>query len=107
MESFLLMIHVDPADAFAAFTGGVCAALATQGARPTLLGVISSIAVGTGVGSYGGPVLPLYVHMKPNGFMTMLIGFSGLPILLLGRSWFTKALKIRLSIAGKKLETGE
>ena len=104
MEAFLVHIGINPSDAFAAFTGGVCAALATQGSKPTLLGVISSIVVGTGVGSYGGQVLPSYVGAKPSGFATMVIGFSGLPILLLFRAGFTKALKIRLSIAERKGE---
>ena len=107
MEAFLLHIGVNPSDVFAAFTGGVCAAFATQGAKPTLVGVVSSIIVGTGVGSYGGPVLPTYIGAKPGGFWTLIIGFSGLPILLLCRTGFTKALKLRLSIAEKKIEPGE
>lgn len=107
MEAFLLYIGINPADVFAAFTGGVCAAFATQGARPTLIGVVSSIVVGTGVGSYGGPVLPTYVNMKPSGFWTMVIGFSGLPILLVCRTGFTKALKLRLSMVERKIEPGE
>ena len=107
MEAFLLHIGINPADVFAAFTGGVCAAFATQGSRPTLLGVVSSVIVGTGVGSYGGPVLPTYVWLKPSGFWTMVIGFSGLPILLACRSGFTKLLKMRLSLAEQKIESGE
>ena len=106
MEAFLLHIGINPADVFAAFTGGVCAAFATQGSRPTLLGVVSSIIVGTGVGSYGGPVLPTYIGIKPSGFWTLVIGFSGLPILGLCRSGVTKALKIRFSMAERKIEPG-
>lgn len=106
MEAFLLHIGINPADVFAAFTGGVCAAFATQGSRPTLLGVVSSIIVGTGVGSYGGPVLPTYIGIKPSGFWTLVIGFSGLPILVLCRSGVTKALKIRFSMAEHKIEPG-
>jgi hypothetical protein len=45
--------------------------------------------------------------MKPSGFWTMVIGFSGLPILILCRTGFTKALRLRLSIAERKLEPGE
>ena len=107
MEAFLLHIGVNPSDMFAAFTGGVCAAFATQGSKPTLIGVISSILVGTGVGTYGAPVLPPYVNMKPSGFLTMVIGFSGLPILVLCRTGLTKALRLRLSMAERKMEPGE
>lgn len=81
MEAFLIHIGINPTDAFAAFAGGVCAALATSGSKPTLLGVISAIVVGTGVGSYGGPVLPPYLGLKPNGFATFAIGAAGLPII--------------------------
>ena len=70
MEAFLIHIGVDPASVFAAFTGGVCAAFATQGSRPTLIGLLSSVIVGTGVGSYGGPVIPAYLGLKPSGFAT-------------------------------------
>lgn len=81
MEAFLLHIGINPADVFAAFTGGVCAAFATQGSRPTVLGVVSSIIVGTGVGSYGGPVIPAYFGLKPSGFATFAVGAAGLPII--------------------------
>lgn len=81
MEAFLLHIGVNPADAFAAFTGGVCAAFATQGSKPTMIGVISAIIVGTGVGSYGGPVLPVYFGLKPGGFASFCCGAAGLPII--------------------------
>lgn len=81
MEAFLIHIGVNPADVFAAFTGGVCAAFATQGSRPTLLGVLSSVIVGTGVGSYGGPVIPAYLGLKPSGFASFAVGAAGLPII--------------------------
>lgn len=81
IEAFLLHMNINPADVFAAFTGGICAALATQGSKPTLIGVFSSIIVGTGVGSYGGPVLPPYFGMKPSGFATFAIGAAGMPII--------------------------
>ena len=105
MEAFLIHIGINPSDVFAAFTGGMCAAFATQGSRPTLIGVLSSIIVGTGVGSYGGPVLPTYIGIKPSGFWTLVIGFSGLPILIACRGGFSKLLELRF--AGKKLEPGE
>lgn len=108
MEAFLIHIGINPADVFAAFTGGVCAAFATQGSRPTLIGILSSIIIGTGVGSYGGPVLPTYVDLKPGGFWTFVIGFSGLPILVVCSSGLVKALKMRISFKdGHKLEPGE
>lgn len=81
MEAFLIHIGVDPASVFAAFTGGVCAAFATQGSRPTLIGLLSSVIVGTGVGSYGGPVIPAYLGLKPSGFATFAVGAAGLPII--------------------------
>ena len=104
MEAFLLHIGINPADVFAAFTGGVCAAFATQGSKPTLIGVLSSIIVGTGVGSYGGPVLPAYIGAKPSGFSTFIIGGCGLPILLMFRAGIAR---VRWSPAGKNLEPGE
>jgi hypothetical protein len=90
METFLLHIGINPTDAFAAFFGGVCASFATQGSKPTLIGLLSSIIVGTGVGSYGGPVLPSYVGVKPSGFATFIIGAAGLPILLMFRTGITR-----------------
>ena len=107
MEAFLIHIGINPADVFAAFTGGVCASFATQGSRPTLIGVISSIIVGTGVGAYGGPVLPTYIGLKPSGFMSFLIGASGLPVLITCRSGIVKLLKMRFSFAERKTEPGE
>jgi len=107
MEAFLLHIGINPADVFAAFTGGVCASFATQGSRPTLIGVISSIIVGTGVGAYGGPVLPTYIGLKPSGFWSFIIGASGLPVLVACRGGVVMLLKMRFSIAGRKIEPGE
>jgi hypothetical protein len=107
MEAFLLYMHIDPSDCFAAFAGSVCAAFATQGSKPTVYGVISSIIVGTPVGAYGGPVLPTWVDLKPNGFWTLIVGASGLPILLVCRALFMKALRIRLSIAERKFDQGD
>jgi hypothetical protein len=103
MEAFLIHIGINPADVFAAFTGGVCAAFATQGSKPTVLGVVSSIIVGTGVGSYGGPVLPSYLGFKPSGFATFAVGAAGLPIITGIRA---AASRLRWSPADK-LEPGE
>ena len=107
MEAFLIHIGINPADVFAAFTGGVCASFATQGSRPTLIGVISSIIVGTGVGAYGGPVLPTYIGLKPSGFMSFIIGASGLPVLIACRGAVIKAMKLRFSLSERKLDPGE
>jgi hypothetical protein len=107
MEAFLIHLGLDPANCFAAFAGSVCTAFAPQGSRPTFLGVMGSIVVGTGVGSYGGPVLPTYIDLKPNGFMTFIVGAAGLPILIMSRALLTKTLRLRLSMAEKKLEPGE
>src|ERR1700675_845015 len=107
MEAFLIHIGINPSDVFAAFTGGLCAAFATQGSKPTLVGVVSSIIVGTGVGSYGGPVLPTYIGIKPSGFWTLVIRFSGLPILTSCRAGVTKLMKVRFSIAERKMTPGE
>jgi len=81
MEAFLLHIGINPSDVFAAFAGGLCAALAGSGSKPTTVGIITAIVVGTGVGSYGGPVLPPYIGLKPSGFATFAIGAAGLPII--------------------------
>jgi hypothetical protein len=107
MEAFLIYVGVSPTDLFAAFTGGLCAAFATQGSKPTLIGVMSSIIVGTGVGAYGGPILPGYVGIKPSGFWTLVIGFSGLPILIACRAGLAKMLRFRLSLAEQKPKPGE
>lgn len=104
MEAFLLHIGINPADVFAAFTGGVCAAFATQGSRPTVLGVVSSIIVGTGVGSYGGPVIPAYLGLKPSGFATFAVGAAGLPIIATIRA---AASRIKWSPVDKKIKAGE
>jgi hypothetical protein len=102
MEAFLLHIGVNPSDVFAAFTGGVCAAFATQGSRPTVLGVVSSIVVGTGVGSYGGPVLPPLLGFKPSGFATFAVGAAGLPIIT-----GIRVAASRLKWSAAKVEPGE
>lgn len=81
MEAFLVHIGIMPSDAFAAFAGGLCAAFASAGSRPTFAGIVSAIVVGTGVGSYGGPVLPTYLGFKPSGFATFAVGAAGLPII--------------------------
>jgi hypothetical protein len=81
MEAFLQHMGINPQDALAAFVGSVCGSLATTGSKPTVLSVVTGMLVGTGVGAYGGPVLPTYLGYKPNGFATFLIGACGLPII--------------------------
>lgn len=81
MDAFLAYIGINPADLFAAFTGGICAALLTTGPKPSLWNMVVAIIVGTGVGSYGGPVIPGMFGAKPSGFWTMGIGASGVPII--------------------------
>ena len=81
MEEFLLHMGVNPADVFAAFAGGVCAAFVSTGEKPTVIGILSSVIVGTGVGAFGGPVLPPYVGFKPSAFATFMCGAAGLPII--------------------------
>lgn len=80
MEAFLIHIGIAPADVFAGFTGGVLAGLVTSGARPNVWGIFCSVVIGVGAASYGGPVLPLYVGMKPTGFTSFVIGLAGTPI---------------------------
>lgn len=81
MDALFAYLHVNPVDFFAAFTGGVCAALVSSGTRPNAWNIFVAVVVGTGVGSYGGPVLPPILGYKPSGFASLLIGASGLPII--------------------------
>lgn len=97
MDTFLAYIGVNPVDLFAGFTGGICAALVTTGSRPSAWNMLVAIIVGTGVGSYGGPVLPPLLGVKPSGFATFAVGAGGLPITK-GLIW--AAGRIRFSPAG-------
>lgn len=80
MEALLAYAQITPGDFCAAFVGGVCAALVTSGPKPNAWSMFCSIVVGTGIGSYGGPVLPPIAKLQPNGFWTLAIGAGGVPI---------------------------
>ena len=105
MDALFTYVHVTPVDFFAAFTGGVCAALATSGSRPSLWNIFVAVVVGTGVGSYGGPVLPPMIGYKPSGFASLLIGASGLPIIR-GAIFASKRLRWAPAIE-RKMDSAE
>ena len=104
MDTFLLQMGISPSDLFAAFTGGVVAALVTSGPRPNAWGIFVAVIVGTGTGAYFGPIAPPYVGIKPSPGATFGVGVLATPII---KGLIAAYSRLRWSPLDKKIEPGE
>lgn len=94
METILAALGAGTNDLLAAFLGSVCGACVLT--KPTPRAILSTVFVGTCVGTYFGPGAPAMFGTKPANWITFVIGSIGTALLLAAGNW----------LKGKFLEGG-
>jgi hypothetical protein len=90
MEQILAALGAGTGDVLAAFLGSVCAAFLLT--KPSIKSVIATIFIGTVVGTYFGPHVPLLIGVTPANWITLIIGSFGTGGLLLVQDFVRKKL---------------
>jgi hypothetical protein len=90
MEQILAALGAGTGDVLAAFLGSVCAAFLLT--KPTAKSIIATVFIGTVVGTYFGPNMPLLIGLKPANWITLIIGSFGTGGLLLVQDMVRKKL---------------
>jgi hypothetical protein len=80
LGDFLTQVGIRMPELFAAFSGGVVAALLITGSKPNVWGIFSSIIVGTLTGIWLGPIIPPVFGFKASSGATFGVGLAGAPI---------------------------
>lgn len=105
MKAFLLYLGVNPVDIFAGFTGGMLAALATAGPKPSFLmlwNTAISIVCGVGTAAWLGPMAPGLIGLKPSGGASFILGFGAMPICKGLFGWVGRIVESHLAATGGK-----
>jgi len=80
LNQFLDLIGVKAADIFAGFAGGIVRVALLGTWRSDPWGGVGGVIAGTFAGMYLGPILPVYIGLKPNGGLTFIIGLAAMEV---------------------------
>jgi len=94
MDAILGALGAGTNDVLAAFLGSICGAFMLT--KPSAIQVLSTVFVGTCVGTYAGPQAMRILGQQPNNLLTLIIGSIGTFVLM----WAGSKVKRQLGMNG-------